>query len=464
MPKPIKCCQSIIAFFAVISTGFFCFVVPILCVALIVTLAILSFWPLILASLPFLFLSFTLASTLLSLFIFIIWQFFRKQAVSRAFFLLPFHALFLAVVVSIFSFWWSIAVGAVLFVQGEVDFNTLTVNSRWHECVETFDRWSWPIFQYFPITVKREQDLRTAHSPQRLRRQVTGSGSSSNSTSTSTNTSTNNNYNTTSSNNNDNSSSNNNNNNNYNNTSSNNNDNTNNTNTTNNNTTGTGIKYLFCYHPHGMYAIGLFSLVFQHASGFSRLFPNRSGGMLVGVASALLHVPILGRLVSWFGFIPASRASLDAACRSQRDVAIVPGGIAEMTLVQHKGVEQLYLKARKGFIRLAIRHGRPLIPVYCFGETHIFHQYNCFQRTRQWLSRKLKISIVFFRGRNCTLVPNQVPLNVVVGLPIHVMQSDHPTEEYVAMIHAKYCQDLEVLFEKNKGDHPEYVDSRLKIV
>lgn len=391
-------CKSLVPYLAVISTGFLIFIVPVLCILAIVSLAILSFWPVIVVALPFIFLSFTFSCILLGFLCWIAYRYFYPQVASflgsRAFFLLPFHALFVAIVVSIFSFWWSLALGAALFVQGEVDFNTLTVHSRWDACVERFDTWSWPVFQYFPIIVKRDNNL----SPSARRREKDDAR-----------------------------------------------------------------KYLYCYHPHGMYAIGLFSLVFQRASGFSALFPNRKG-TLVGVASALLHVPVLGRLVSWFGFVPVSRASLDAACASDHDVALVPGGIAEMTLVQHKDVEQLFLDSRRGFIRLAIKHGRPLVPVYCFGENKIFQQYSCFHRTRQWLARKLRVSIVFFRGRNCTLIPRQVPLHVVVGTPIGVLQSDAPTEEYVDMIHRKYTSDLLDLFDRHKKDHEMYENTKLKFV
>jgi hypothetical protein len=433
MSQSIRCCQSVVAFFAVISTAFICFVVPILCVLLLLFLAVFSFWPVILAALPFIFLSFSIATFLLCFIGAILYRYFNKETKSflgsRAFFLLPFHALFIAFIVSIFSFWWSLAVGAVLFVQGEVDFNTLTVNSRWSKCVEQFDRWSWPIFQYFPITLTREQ--RRLHTTpvkrNTLRRRKRNKGGIKDF------------------------------------------DEGHDDVDDSEEDSSDDTKYLFCYHPHGVYALGLFSLVFQKASGFTKLFPNRSGtdgnrGMLVGVASALLHVPILGRLFSWFGFIPASRSSLNAACQTNNDVVIVPGGIAEMTLIQTKGIEKLYLKLRKGYIKLAIQHGRPLVPVYCFGETKIFHQYNIFSRTRQWLSRKLKVSIVFFRGRNCTLVPKKIPLKLVIGEPIYVMQSDSPTDEYVDMIHEKYTSNLIALFDKHKKTHELYMDTQLKIV
>jgi 2-acylglycerol O-acyltransferase 2 len=32
------------------------------------------------------------------------------------------------------------------------------------------------------------------------------------------------------------------------------------------------------------------------------------------------------------------------------------------------GLELVFLKKRKGFIRLAMQHGSPIIPVYAFGQ------------------------------------------------------------------------------------------------
>lgn len=407
--------RSLFAFFAVLTTAFLVFIVPVLCLLLLLSLAVLSFWPVIIPVLPFLVFTTAVSCSLMLLAACIVYQFFLPQAKSfvgsRAFFLLPFHALFIAVVVSIFSFWWSLALGAVLFVQGEVDFNTLRPNARWQACIEQFDRWSWPIFSYFPISVFNDgnKDPNKDLNPKEPK-YIFNDG--------------------------------------------------------NKDPNNDQPKYIFCYHPHGIYALGLFSLVFQRASGFQQQFsPQRPReGMLVAVASALLHVPLLGRLFSWFGFIPASRASLNAACETRNDLVIVPGGIAEMTLIQQKGIELVYLLKRKGFIKLAVKHGRPLVPVYCFGETKIFHQYRFFENTRHWLSRKLKISIVFFRGRNCTLVPRQVPLNVVVGEPIHVTQSDAPSDTYIDQIHGQYVDRLTELFDKYKSQHPEYQNSRLKIV
>ena len=47
-----------------------------------------------------------------------------------------------------------------------------------------------------------------------------------------------------------------------------------------------------------------------------------------------------------------------------------PGGIAEMFHTQDAH-ETVFLRHRKGFVKLAIQHGVPLVPGYCFGNTAV---------------------------------------------------------------------------------------------
>ena len=87
-------------------------------------------------------------------------------------------------------------------------------------------------------------------------------------------------------------------------------------------------KIMFAYHPHGVYAFGLFSLVFGMSSGFQDLFPH-SKGVLVGVANALLHIPVLGTFLPTL--VLSCQQKLNKACETDLDIVVVPGGIAEMT-------------------------------------------------------------------------------------------------------------------------------------
>lgn len=54
-------------------------------------------------------------------------------------------------------------------------------------------------------------------------------------------------------------------------------------------------------------------------------------------------------------------------------ITIVVGGAAE-SLSAHPGTADLTLKKRLGFIKMAIRHGADLVPVFSFGENDVsFH-------------------------------------------------------------------------------------------
>lgn len=104
--------------------------------------------------------------------------------------------------------------------------------------------------------------------------------------------------------------------------------------------------YLFGYHPHGCECFGLFALAFPKESNWNSLFPAMrfvnvcnlfiifftlfQRPCFIGVANSLLCVPLLGTIFGWLGFMPASRFHMQAAIQDGGNIALVPGGIAEM--------------------------------------------------------------------------------------------------------------------------------------
>lgn len=218
------------------------------------------------------------------------------------------------------------------------------------------------------------------------------------------------------------------------------------------------------YHPHGILCFGAFSLVFQRSSGFQRLF-TRSKGMLVGVASALLHLPVAGTLCMMFGFVPVSRSSLQRACSTSHDLVIIPGGIAEVCAPQLPDEETLFLRRRSGFIKLALQTGRDLVPVFGFGESQTYHQLQFAQRIREAVSRRLGVVVALFYGRWLTLMPQNVPISVVVGSPICVGKPNpNPSEALVQDVLEAYIAEIERIFELHKRNVPGYEQRRLKII
>ena len=218
---------------------------------------------------------------------------------------------------------------------------------------------------------------------------------------------------------------------------------------------------LFCYHPHGMYAFGLFSLIFPMEGVKASIDGYRP--ILVGVASSLLSIPIFGTLCAWFGFIPASRRYLESLLpqlRGAYDLALIPGGIAEMLEYEEqeasspKGVvETVYLKRRKGFIRLALAHGFDIVPVYGFGENRTFKRYGFGKKVREIISRTFKVILQPYLGRYFTLIPFNVPLNIVIGPRIVLkppINDRQPLPEEVDAAHKNYMVALHTLLKSTK--------------
>ncbi len=59
------------------------------------------------------------------------------------------------------------------------------------------------------------------------------------------------------------------------------------------------------------------------------------------------------------------------------------------------------------------------------------------------------------------LAPFRVPITVVVGRPIHVVQMDVPDEAYVDRLHKKYVDELLALYDKY---NPLYGDPKMTLL
>jgi len=86
-----------------------------------------------------------------------------------------------------------------------------------------------------------------------------------------------------------------------------------------------------------------------------------------------------GQLISFAGGVDAGPKEVSKAIKDGCSVSICPGGIAEMFWGYPKEgclprEEYAFLRSRKGFIRMAMKHNVPVVPVYCFGNTHAMHK------------------------------------------------------------------------------------------
>jgi len=141
-------------------------------------------------------------------------------------------------------------------------------------------------------------------------------------------------------------------------------------------------------------------------------------------------------------------------------VGLLPGGISEIFLNSDKE-EGVYLLKRKGFCKLSIQSGRPLVPCYTFGNTQILQ---CFTGSfLRLLSAALRVSVTMFWGRGFLPIPYRVPILFVSGTPIEVTQCDEPTQEQIDKLHGEFLAQMKDLFESHKRlygwEHKELVFS-----
>ncbi|CAE7251099.1 mogat2-a [Symbiodinium natans] len=219
-------------------------------------------------------------------------------------------------------------------------------------------------------------------------------------------------------------------------------------------------RYLFAVMPHGVipFANTLLSITLQR-QGF---IPNSIG------ADILFQIPVLRQLVRFGGLIPATPQSIKRALSWEYPnniTFIVPGGIAEIFLMR-PDLEQVFIKSRKGFIRLALQTGVDVVPVYGLGHTQLFTMLDKSSGLGGFMmrmSRRLKISLPLAYGRlGMPLIPYAKPVAALVGKPIRIDTADpNPSAERVDEVHAQFVQELQRIFEKHKGLVPGYENKQL---
>ncbi|MDT5077361.1 MAG: hypothetical protein QOJ80_1998 [Mycobacterium sp.] len=81
---------------------------------------------------------------------------------------------------------------------------------------------------------------------------------------------------------------------------------------------------------------------------------------------ALMAIPVIGRYFRAMGVLPAAPDSIATALAEGRDVALWPGGEVD-SLRPWAERDRANLAGRKGFVKMAIRAGVPIVPIATVG-------------------------------------------------------------------------------------------------
>ena len=202
--------------------------------------------------------------------------------------------------------------------------------------------------------------------------------------------------------------------------------------------------------PHGPLALGILTLCMPRLRMERRFLPLRG---LASSAPFLFRVPLLRELLLLLAVREADPRSLDRFLSTGHSLLLHPGGAWERASTSSER-EVLYVDGKLSFVRLALKHGRPLLPMYAFGENQLYTAHSYWMRHRQWIASKLNVGIPLVTGRLGTPVPHAVPKYcLVLGTPIRLgPPNPEPTEAQVMEVYGRWAAEVRRLFDKHKGD------------
>eukprot|EP00475_Leptophrys_vorax_P013656 TRINITY_DN2002_c0_g1_i1.p1 TRINITY_DN2002_c0_g1~~TRINITY_DN2002_c0_g1_i1.p1 ORF type:complete len:429 (-),score=119.01 TRINITY_DN2002_c0_g1_i1:78-1364(-) len=222
--------------------------------------------------------------------------------------------------------------------------------------------------------------------------------------------------------------------------------------------------YVFGYHPHGIIGVGAICNFVSDATGFSSLFPGINLRLLTLTTN--FRIPFTSMMLGFLGVADSSKESCDYILSKGlgNSLMLVLGGAKE-SLDAHPGRYDLTLKDRKGFVKIALRHGAALVPVFSFGENDIWDQAanpkgSSLRKWQDNLTKKMGFALPLVRGRgifnySVGLMPHRRRITSVVGRPIQLprLQDYEITDDIINHYHQLYVDSLFEVFNFHKGKY-----------
>jgi len=176
----------------------------------------------------------------------------------------------------------------------------------------------------------------------------------------------------------------------------------------------------------------------------------------------LFKIPVFGDVIQRLGAVRASYATAGEAFARGRKVAVWPGGNQE-SFRPWKDRFKVDFHGHSGFVRLAIRHRVPIVPVLSFGGHDTFLILRQGRRLAKWTGAKRFLrseSFPVFLGLPWGVgvgpifhLPLPVKLAVDVGEPISVEGASEADAEAVRAIADQVVSTLQGMMDRRVADH-----------
>ena len=130
----------------------------------------------------------------------------------------------------------------------------------------------------------------------------------------------------------------------------------------NRNSLKTDKSYLYIFIPHGLIT---FSQIIHVIDPISEL---NSLKMYNGAHSYLFRIPVIRELLQMAGCIPVDKSYLNRFLQTS-SVSITVGGLREVSYaLDNQSDDKIFIKNRKGFIKIAQQNSVEIVPIYCWNE------------------------------------------------------------------------------------------------
>lgn len=234
---------------------------------------------------------------------------------------------------------------------------------------------------------------------------------------------------------------------------------------------GEGMKadpsrnYIYVWHPHGF-----ISYVPAYLMGGMAIDGKPHGRPWFGTCiPVLFNVPFIGEIFALTNARPVDKKTIESLLGKGASIAIQPGGVREQAASRHDQ-EQAFFPGKLGFIRMAIKYGTPLIPLYVFGENQLYRRLDGLEWLTKLIQKTIGMTFPFITAKfgipMAGLMPLATDVHLRWGSPIDVGEPDaEPSDARIEEIYTKYVAELQRLFDANAKDclPPAVAEKGLKI-
>ena len=215
---------------------------------------------------------------------------------------------------------------------------------------------------------------------------------------------------------------------------------------------------IFCVIPHGVAPLGIVSYPL-----WSKVWNDKLCHFTA--APVVMKIPLVSYYLRMVGYIPAKAKNItETLTKKEENIGIILDGIEGMFATE-KQEEVAAILRRKGIIKIALRAGVPIIPVYGFGHTQLYTVFQDPFGILKALSIALDTALTPFFGRFGWFLgpPYRRPVTMCLGEPVHCPLTAEPTQADVDSYHKQLLNNFEQVFEQHKAACG-YGDKKLKFV